>query len=94
MPSSDTRAWSEFIIIAVNNKASYAIVAVAEEKELIANFAQETTKLLHYENLAFWKFRLDILSAPPLLPKTADAIELWYSCLQLQAKIKFHVNQM
>ncbi len=42
--------------MAMNNEARYATMAVAEEKELIANFAQETTELLCHKNFASRKF--------------------------------------
>ncbi len=80
--------------MAVNNKASYAMTAVVEKKELIANFAWETTKLLYHENFAPQKFRLNTLWALLLLPKTADVIGLWYSRLHLRAKIKFYIDQI
>ncbi len=92
--SPDACACDLFVATAVNNKASYAMVAVAEEKELTANFARETTELLRHKNFAPQKFRLDTLWVPPLLPETANAIGLWYGCLQLRAKPKFHVDQM
>ncbi len=94
MLSPDTCACREFIATAVNNKASYASAGVAEEKELTANFAWETTKLLRHKNFAPQKFRLDILRAPPLLPETANAIGLQYGRLHLRAKTKFHIDQM
>ncbi len=40
----------EFIATIVKKKASYIIVVVAKEKELMANFAQEITKLFYYKN--------------------------------------------
>lgn len=80
--------------MAVYNKASYTAAAVTEEKELIANFAWETTELLCYKNFASKKFRLDTPQALPLLPETANAIELWYGRLNIRAKIKFHVDQI
>lgn len=93
-PSPDARACGEFIATAVNNEASYTAAAVAEEKDLTANFARETTELLRHKNFAPRKFRLNTLRAPPLLTETADAIGLRYGRLHLRAKTKFHVNQM
>ncbi len=82
-PSPDAHACGKFIATAVNNKASYAVAAAAEEKELTANFAWETTELLRHENFAPRKFRLNTLRAPLLLPETANAIEFWYGPLHL-----------
>ena len=75
--SSDACAYGKFVATAVNNKTSYTAGAVAEEKELTANFVWETTEVLRHKNFALQKFRLDTLWALPLWLETANAIGLW-----------------
>lgn len=53
--------------MAINNKTSYIAGTVLKEKNSIANFTLETTKLFCYKNFAFEKFQLDILQALLLL---------------------------
>lgn len=52
MPSSDAHAYKEFIATAINNKASYIMMAIVKKKKLIANFAWKITKLFCHKNFA------------------------------------------
>ncbi len=92
--SPTTRACNDFIVTYINNEANYVVALAAEEKELTADLARETTELLQHQVFALRRFRLDTLRAPPLLAKTADAIGMRYGCLNLRAKTKLHVDQM
>ncbi len=89
-----TRACNDFVAIYINNEGNYVAASAAEEKELTADLARETTELFQHQEFASKRFRLDTLRAPPLLAETADAIGMRYSRLNLRAKTKLHVNQM
>lgn len=93
-PELNARSCAEFTAKAVNNEAVYLAVAVSKEKELTAELAWETTKLLRGEEFAPRGFCLDTFRPPPLFSVTADAIGFRYGRLTLKAKTKFHVDQM
>ncbi len=93
-PSPTTRVCNNFVATYINNKANYVVASVAEEKELMADLARETTELLQHQEFAPRRFRLDTIRAPPFLAETADAIGMQYSRLNLWAKTKLHVDQI
>ncbi len=93
-PSPTTRACNDFVATCINNEGNHVVASAAEEKELTADLARETTELLQHQEFALRRFRLDTLRAPPLLAETADAIGMRYGCLNLQAKTKLHVDQI
>ena len=93
-PTPTTRACNEFVSTVENNEANYSAAALAEEKQLTADFVWETTELICHGEFAPRQFWLDTLRAPPFLAKTVDAIGRRYGRLHLQAKTKLHIDQL
>ena len=93
-PTPTTRACNKFVSTAQNNEANYSAATLAEEKQLTADFARETTELICHGEFAPCQFRLNTLQAPPLLAETADAIGRRYGWLHFRAKTKLHIDQL
>ena len=91
-PTPTTRACNEFISTTENNEANYSAAALAEEKQLTADFAWETTELICHGEFAPRQFRFDTLRAPSLLAETANAIGRKYGRLHFRAKTKLHID--